>query len=639
MLGRIEDQLIDDLIKELKNPASLRAIEAGDFENWKISQLKALNEYRKRNKHLYTKRSEEELMEKISATLKRTYGEGADAVRKEAMEAIAKGYKGIKSKRNRQALLASFNGINDRKLQSLIDTANGNILAADKKAVQYAESAYSKILFDAQSYYESGSGTLAKSIDMATKDLFSKGIVCVEYKNGARTDIRTYSEMVLRTVDKQSYMQGEAKMRDEIGVNTVIVTRRGNACPKCMQFVGKVFFDDVYGSGGENNTKYPLLSSAIAGGLYHPNCRDVHTTYFEGVTTQRPAPTEEEKREAARVYNLEQEQRYNERQIRKYDRLRKGTFDEEQQKKYESLHSAWKKKNKELVDSNPELKRKYERERAYKDPEGKYIPTTHSKRTEAQISPSQTISTKKKEHKVVKTFLEAEDALENDIGFVKLGDINRLNKDLVVVNTNQLIKLEDTFGAIKQSERPDLITRSSGNAVAYVSHSVVNPKKQTLSLCKSYYGESTESFLATHKRLVSNGFFMPIKDELENYYIYSVTHEYGHILHNILIQKEFDRITQETLLAMGNIYSPNSELWTKGHETVAANYMKKIIKEIEDIARAKNPKYSRGANISRYGKTNVYEFFAEVFANSQLGAPNELGSAMNEWLKKKGLIL
>ena len=41
-------------------------------------------------------------------------------------------------------------------------------------------------------------------------------------------------------------------------------------------------------------------------------------------------------------------------------------------------------------------------------------------------------------------------------------------------------------------------------------------------------------------------------------------------------------------------------------------------------------------NLSQYGKSNYAEFFAEVFANSELGEPNELGYAMSEWLKRRG---
>lgn len=50
-------------------------------------------------------------------------------------------------------------------------------------------------------------------------------------------------------------------------------------CPKCLPFVGKVLIDDVV-RRKEINVTYPFMSKAIAVGLYHPRCKDSHTTYF-----------------------------------------------------------------------------------------------------------------------------------------------------------------------------------------------------------------------------------------------------------------------------------------------------------------------------------------------------------------------
>ncbi len=66
---------------------------------------------------------------------------------------------------------------------------------------------------------------------------------------------------------------------------------------------------------------------------------------------------------------------------------------------------------------------------------------------------------------------------------------------------------------------------------------------------------------------------------------------------------------------------------------------KECVYEIIAIAKKANPNFSLANNISRYGKTNDAEFFAEVFANSQLSKPNELGKAMNIWLEKRGLLV
>ena len=64
---------------------------------------------------------------------------------------------------------------------------------------------------------------------------------------------------------------------------------------------------------------------------------------------------------------------------------------------------------------------------------------------------------------------------------------------------------------------------------------------------------------------------------------------------------------------------------------------KNIRKEIISIFEELNPGESHFEYMSKYSGTNSEEFFAEVFANSQLGSPNKLGEAMNEWIARKGL--
>ena len=128
-----------------------------------------------------------------------------------------------------------------------------------------------------------------------------------------------------------------------------MITYRSSACPRCVKYIGKVFVDDVWGTvGAKENNKYPLLSSAISDGLYHPNCKDSHTTYFEGITKQRTM-TKDEENETVRRYKLQQEQRYNERQIRKYKRLENGSISEENKSKYAAKRKEWQKRNNEFV--------------------------------------------------------------------------------------------------------------------------------------------------------------------------------------------------------------------------------------------------------------------------------------------------
>ena len=359
--SRMEDDLIRRMIHSLHLGNATFDDDTGDIDSWYYEQLKQLNRFRCENAALFGAEYKNKVFDAIRKALETQYLTGSTACKKKILRALERGFN-IPNGTTEETAQLRFNGVNDRKLKALIRETQDSIGKAMTSASTYTETKYMNIIFDAKMYFASNSCTLATAIDTATRDFLSNGINCVQYKNGKCVNVQSYAEMVLRTANKRAYLQGEGKMRDAFGVHLVIVTRRGDACPRCMNYVGKVFVDDVY-SSGKSDGKHPLLSSAIAGGLYHPNCRDSHTTYFEGITTKRPEPTKEERDECQRVYDLEQKQRYLERQVRGSDRLMNGACDEDNKKKYAERKAYYKKQLADLVASEPKLKRRYYREK------------------------------------------------------------------------------------------------------------------------------------------------------------------------------------------------------------------------------------------------------------------------------------
>ena len=361
--GRMENDLIDRLIKSLKlNNASIDYT-TGDIDSWYYEQLKQLERFRNENRAYFTQENEQALFDKISYALTKQYLIGSDACKALIISKIKQGFEAPHVPSENLSAGARFAGVNDRKLKALIQETNDSLRKAATSAVTYTEQRYARIISDAKTYFESNSCTLATAIDTATHDFLNNGINCVQYKDGKCINVQSYSEMVLRTANKRSYLYGEGTMRDEFGTHLVIVTRRGDACPRCMRYVGRVFIDNVYSNGTADEGNYPLLSEAIAGGLYHPNCRDTHTTYFEGITTAGPTPTKEEEEEAERIYNLQQKQRYLERQVRGSDRMARGAMEDVNREKYEKRKAYFQKQLRELVASEPKLKRRYYREK------------------------------------------------------------------------------------------------------------------------------------------------------------------------------------------------------------------------------------------------------------------------------------
>ena len=360
---KIEEIMIASMSRNLKRHLKTERDEGMNYSMWQAEQLAALTNFRKNNEKAFGKYFST-INRQIATILRSAYGSGSMDQETRILEAIRKGWK-VSDLPTFDSLQGAFFKINERKLNALIDAVTNDMKKAETAMLRMANDEYRKAIYNAEVYYNTGVGTLSQSVDMATKDFLSRGITCIEYANGARVAIDSYAKMALRTAQTRAYLQGEAAKRDEWGVSTVIVNKRGVACPRCLQWVGRVFYDDVWGNAPiPSPAKYPRLSEAIAGGLYHPNCKDVHTTYFEGISTPPEPMTEAEKKEAARVYNLEQEQRYNERQIRKYKRLSEGSVDPENQERYQKKLKAWQAKQREFVKANGDvLKRRYENEK------------------------------------------------------------------------------------------------------------------------------------------------------------------------------------------------------------------------------------------------------------------------------------
>lgn len=251
----------------------------------------------------------------------------------------------------------------------------------------------------------------------------------------------------------------------------------------------------------------------------------------------------------------------------------------------------------------------------------------------------------KKEQAIVKekaelnlhSMQDCKEALLNDIGFNLVEDsfVRNVDERLAIDCTKQLHNLEQTFGAVKKSTG-SICSVSGGRATdAYVGAKVTDQTNQNLSLCPIAFNSYKSNVTETLSQIES-GYIMPALKE--NASIYTVTHEYGHMVQNTVIKKAMEDYGLEKLKASIDYSKKTEKARLKQYKKIWADTEKRCCAEILDIAKEANVNFKLGDNISRYGRTNYAEFFAEVFANSQLGAPNELGKAMLVWLERKGLV-
>lgn len=344
----IEEELTASMMRNMKRHRAEETKEGIQWSMWQAEQLKALERYKRENKRRYAGKFQS-LNREIEELIRKARETGGMEQEKRILQAIRRGFKGFGKNRSpaHQSMTAEFFKLNERKLEVLIEAVTHNMEKAETAVLRMAEDQYRKIIFNAQVYANTGAGTYEKAVDMASRDFLAAGLNCIQYANGARHTLSDYADMAIRTASKRAYLQGEGEKRQEWGISTVIMNKRGNPCPKCLPFVGKVLIDDVWSGGRkdgvdpETGKRYPLMSKAIEAGLYHPRCRDSHTTYFPGISTADDTWTKKELEAIGQNYAREQKEQYAKRQAEKYGRLAEHSLDEENKKYYKNKIEQW----------------------------------------------------------------------------------------------------------------------------------------------------------------------------------------------------------------------------------------------------------------------------------------------------------
>lgn len=211
-------------------------------------------------------------------------------------------------------------------------------------ALRMTNDEYRQVVHKSAFFLANGIVSPQKAIDMATKDFLSRGINCIEYKDGRRINIASYSQMAVRTASLRAQLMGEGDFRESIGRHLVIATASNAACPLCSKWEDKVLIDDVYSGGSKKDGNYPLLSNAMKQGFLHPNCRDSVATYYpELEDINKSYENGKDGSESDIAY--QEDLNYINRRIKQFERLALGSIDKENILYYESKKQEWIKQN------------------------------------------------------------------------------------------------------------------------------------------------------------------------------------------------------------------------------------------------------------------------------------------------------
>ena len=429
-----------------------------------------------------------------------------------------------------------------------------------------------------------GIKSYGESIRESLNELANKGIDTLDYvyeKDGVQ-NIRHYD---IEGAVRREILTGARQLSGHINIELIKET-------ECEYVKFSEHLDcrpthfDWQGTIVEASEWETIADYGDVAGIYGINCRHYVEPYFgDHKGNEEKKLTQEQCDEA---YRISQKQRYLERGVRAWKRksmMSKVQGDTYEYKKAILKTHEWQKKSEEFNNLHNRT-RKYDNEyvSGFKDATVNLIP------------PKSVVN------KLSSVNIVADDSL------------GKIPTDLLQRNVNQYKKLTEKYdmqdfykeqGAIYLS--PD--TKKYIGAISY------NDEMTYIKINSSYqYFYDRKDMINTMKKHIEIGEFMPCDEK--NYDIYAMTHEFGHTLEMKMFKNKY----------------PN------GNNIKYSYFCSDVKNDIISIALEKNPNIDLRTAISAYGHDiKTQEFFAEAFANMELGKPNEIGKAMKEYLKREGI--
>lgn len=368
----IELSLVSSLRRNLERHKAWEREEGFEWSAWQAEKLRNIDRFRRENRSIMN-RYKDVIDSNTHLLMEEQFREGEELSQQQFEE--------FSSNDNVPEPITDrhFFGVNQDKMNKLMDDITTIEQKAETAALRMTDDVYRQTLYKVQLAMGSGSMTLQQAVDSAVKDFLDKGINCIVYKDGKRVNIADYVRMALRTTSTRAKLQGQAKQLSELGHDTVIISSYGKCSDTCLPWQGKVYIDDVFtpwqgeinGDSGKSNycgKWFPLLSTAVKGGLFHPNCRHTMLQYIDGIT-KPPEVLDEEK--VKELYRKEQQLRALERNVRKAKRKVNGFSDKENIKKAKEELRKAQSAVKEFIEQTNQaenktiFKRDYGREKVY----------------------------------------------------------------------------------------------------------------------------------------------------------------------------------------------------------------------------------------------------------------------------------
>lgn len=265
---------------------------------------------------------------------------------------------------------------NRNTLTSILGNLEDDLKIINTKALEGAQKAYMDILTKGFIETSSGVHSYQESVRRGLVEMADRGITGATYTRANGREVRYSLEGTVRrdilTRAHQVTFETQMNTMRELGHNLVYVsqhlgarTHKTNKIADHAGWQGKVYMLD--GSSEKYQNLIEATGYGDIQGLAGVNCRHHISSYIEGVTK---LPTRIDEAENERVYQLSQEQRKLERDVRKAKKrlaVAKQMDDKELIKSYRQNLKSKTEKLDDFVGKHSELRRSYDRTRVTED--------------------------------------------------------------------------------------------------------------------------------------------------------------------------------------------------------------------------------------------------------------------------------
>lgn len=323
------------------------AIKAADFKQAVYSDLVAFNNANA----AAAKKALEEASEFARKEIERAYSAGISKVDANVEEYKKLGYEA--------------RTVSDEGARVLLAINVATTLANLAKAVSIGRQSANQQLLQITSLVDVNATDLSREIDDKQRIFLQKGVAGSYNKNGIATGLSSVAELQMREDSQKTLLAAQGERSVQYGLYLIQISAHPSSCPLCLPWQAKVLINDE--TGGKPDGKHELLSTAKRAGLFHYNCRHTYIDFIPGYSRENIFDFDRASdKQTTERYAIEQEQRYNERAIREWKRIEKGSMTERDRLQARRKVQEWQLRQRQLQklaeDKRIPFYRQYQRE-------------------------------------------------------------------------------------------------------------------------------------------------------------------------------------------------------------------------------------------------------------------------------------